>query len=159
MEYYDPDDILLNETRIQVVFKHKVQNFGFLGQRSRILPENKKVEVPYFLVAFLLKNDHCKLAEGFPDKSLLEDISAKPGVIDLRSVCPYFFYLHSILLKEEVSLPEFFYERIGDHSSLVLKKAFSEDDVWRLDVIERGLIVRSRRTFQRFHNFLILGHN
>ncbi|CAD26002.1 hypothetical protein [Encephalitozoon cuniculi GB-M1] len=158
MEYYSPDDILLGESRIQVTFKHKIRNFGFLGPRPKILPENRRVEVPYFLVSFLLRNGHCELGEGFLKESLLEDIRAKPSTVDLRSVCPYFFYLYAMLLGEGAGLPEFFYERVGDYSSLVLKKTFSEDDVWRLDMVERSLVVGSRRRFQRFCAFLVARH-
>ncbi|AFN84061.1 hypothetical protein EROM_110790 [Encephalitozoon romaleae SJ-2008] len=159
MEYYNAEDILLNESKIPVTFKHKIQNFGFLGVRSKILPENRKVDVPYFLVDFLLRNGHCELDMGVLPESLLSDIKAKPSAVDLRSVCPYFFYLYSTLLREEVSLSEFFYERIRDYSPLVLKKAFSEDDIWRLDMTERNLVVHSRRVFQRFYSFLVVGHS
>ncbi|KAG5858995.1 hypothetical protein KMI_09g14220 [Encephalitozoon hellem] len=158
MEYYSLDDILLDEQRIPVIFKHRIQNFGFLGSRAKVVPENKKVDAPYFLVGFLLRNGHCELDKEFPDEALLYDIRAKPSAVDLRSVCPYFFYLYSILLREKVFLPEFFYERVGDYSSLVLKREFSEDDVWKLDMIERGLIVCSRRMFQRFYSFFVTGN-
>lgn len=158
MEYYSVEDILLNESKIPVIFKHKIQNFGFLGTRPKILPENRKVDVPYFLVDFLLRNGHCELDKGFLAESLLSDIKAKPSAVDLRSVCPYFFYLYSALLRDEISLSEFFYERIGDYSPLVLKKAFSEDDVWRLDMAERSLVMHSRKAFQRFYSFFVIGH-
>lgn len=159
MQYYDPDDILLGESRIPVVFAHRIQNFGFLGPRTcKAVPRGRRVDVPYFLVAFLMRNGHCELAEGFPDAGVLDDIRARASAVDLRSRSHYFFFLYSMLLGAKEPLQEFFYERVADYSCLVLKSVFSEDDVWQLDMTERALVTRSRRRFQEFHGFLVGRH-
>ncbi|KAM0671750.1 hypothetical protein CWI42_120800 [Ordospora colligata] len=156
MTYYDIDDIMLNEQKIPITFNHTVLNFGLLGSRAcKTISAGKKVDAPYFLVGFLLRNGHCNLSSEFNNEKVMEDIRAKPSAVDLRSVCPYFFYLHSILADSNALLAEFFYERIGDYSPLILKDTFSEDDVWKLEMTERQLIIRARRIFQRFKIFFM----
>ncbi|KAH9410617.1 hypothetical protein HK407_12g17480 [Ordospora pajunii] len=156
MVYYDVDDIMLSEQKIPVTFNHTVLNFGLLGSDTcRTIPAGKKVDAPYFLVGFLLRNGHCKMSREFHSEKVVEDIRAKPSAVDLRSVCPYFFYLHSMLAGSHALLAEFFYERIGDYSPLILKDAFSEDDVWKLEMTERRLIVQARKTFQSFRVFFL----
>lgn len=156
MQYYDVDDILLHESTIKVEFKCRIRNFGFLlsQPRSSIIPENRSVEAPYFLVGFLLRNGYCLLSSELLDDALLNDIRAKASIVDLRSICPYFFLLCSMIMDESKTLSEFFYERLNEHSALLLKETLSEDDMWRMDVMEKSLIVGSRRMLQGFRKFL-----
>lgn len=156
MDYYDIDEILLHESKVKVEFKHKIYNFGFLvSQAHNSIPENKKVDAPYFLIEFLLKNDHCKLS-GVPlDRTVLNDIRAKASIVDLRAICPYFFYLYSMLLEEKGLLAEFFYERMSEYFRFLMGERFSEDDVWRLDIMEKKLTLRGRRQFQSFRSFFV----
>lgn len=157
MDYYDVDDILLRETRVRVAFRHKIHNFGFLASQSTsVVPENRKVEVPYFLVEFLLRNDHCRLCDDALNDGLLNSMRAKASIVDLRAVCPHFFLLYSRIADRKM-LAGFFYERMGDFCRLLLKEAFSEDDVCRLDAGERRLVVESRRQLQRFRMFFVGG--
>jgi GINS complex subunit 3 len=155
MNYYDIDDILMQESRLKVRFNHRIRNFGFSpSEKGSHIPAGKKAEVPYFLVSFLLRNGHCTLAEELIDDTLLNDLKAKSSLVDLGSLCKYFFYLYSELLPE-AGLEAFFLERMSDHSALVLKETFSENDAWRLDAVERKLIVKSRKTLQMFRRFFI----
>lgn len=158
MDYYDIDDILLHESRMKVEFKHRIFNFGFTASHpSGAIAENRKVDVPYFLIGFLLRNNHCEVCRDTPNTMLIHDMRANASIVDLRTVCPYFFYLYPVILNDRRSLAEFFYERVGEYSKLLLKETFSEDDVWRLDMTERKLIVESRRSFLLFRSFLITG--
>jgi GINS complex subunit 3 len=158
MEYYNIDDILARESRLKVRFNHRIHNFGFLPLETQThIPKGKKVEAPYFLVSFLLRNDHCMVAEELIGDVLLSDLRAKPSLVDLGSICKYFFFLYSELVPS-IDLRTFFLERMDDYSALMLKEGLSGDDTWRLDAAEKRLIANSRRRFQAFRRFFIGKH-
>lgn len=157
MKYYNFDDIAFQESKLKVRFKHRIQNIGqALGYNDRSIPASRRVDVPLFLVSFLLKNGHCNLAEKLVDDNLSNDLKAKACLVNLNEISNYFLLLIADIGQKEEAM-DLFNDRISDFSILLLKETFGEDDLWKMDATEKRLIVEARRELQKFRRFFISG--
>jgi GINS complex subunit 3 len=151
MDYYNIDRILAEEEKLKVKLPHNIETFGFyINPSLSAIRKDTKAELPLFLVKFLIQNGFCTLAEN-PLDLVRDDLEAQASLVDLRN---RHFFLVNRLLSEPSKLAEFFYERIGSFTSLLLKDGFTEDDVARMSYEEKKLITNSRKSFKEFQDFL-----
>jgi hypothetical protein len=154
MEFYNIDSIGQKEGKVRVRFNHDVNFVGFYcSQSDKSIPKNAPVDVPLFLVDFLLENEHCTLSKEILSDTERNDLLAKASSVNLRSINPHFFMFYKSVppLKDDSSfLYDVFTERMRDFSLLMYKEALSEDDLVGMDVSERKLIVKSRKKYTQY---------
>ncbi|KAI5176346.1 hypothetical protein PAEPH01_2278 [Pancytospora epiphaga] len=152
MDYYSVDSILAAEEKIQVTFRHQIDNFGFyISPSLQSIRANIRADLPFFLVAFLLRNGHCKLATS----QLLEikdDLDADASIVDLSN--SHFFVLNSYYENTRY-LASVLFERLSIHAALIVKEDFSENDLLIMDYSERAYLIKSRENFKMFQDFFL----
>lgn len=150
MDYYCIDSILAEEEKLKVKFASEIDNFGFyLSPAHQSIKKDTKVDLPLFLIKFLLLNEHCSVVEH-PLKAVKHDLDAGAALVDLKN---RYFYGVNVLIYDRRYLFHVFFERIGSLVTLLPKDDFGEDDVARLSSEEKRIAVRSRRVFAEFENF------
>ncbi|ELA41016.1 uncharacterized protein VICG_01975 [Vittaforma corneae ATCC 50505] len=150
MDYYCIDSILAEEEKLKVKFSHEVENFGFyLGPTHSSIKRDAKVDLPFFLIKFLLLNEYCCVVEH-PLKTMKHDLDAGAVLVDLKN---RYFYTVNMHIYDRKYLFHTFFERIGSLITLLPKGDFSEDDVAKLSSEEKKIIVCSRRVFVEFENY------
>lgn len=155
MEYYSVDSIMADEEKIKVKFPCQIRNFGFyINPTLGAIRGGTRVDVPYFLVAFLLRNEHCVLVDPRVDR-LKDDLDAEAGIVDLSGT--HFFMLDRHYA-DRGYLAGIFYERMGAGARLIVKEDFSEDDLALTSHCERRLLIESRRRFKTFQDFFLRKH-
>lgn len=150
MEYYNIDSILAQEEKIMVKLPRDIENFGFyLSPEHATIKKDTKVELPFFLVKFLLKHEYCSIADH-PVQNRKDDLDANASLVDLKN--EHFYGLGKFLFDHDY-LSKVFLERIGTFMTFLAKDDFSEDDLSELSYEERKLILKARKTFIKFQNF------
>jgi len=150
MEYYNIDSILAEEEKLKVKFLHDIDNFGFyISPTHSVIKRETKVDLPFFLVKFLVMNDYCHVVEH-PLKAVKFDLDAGAGIVDFRSK---YFYSLNMFIYDRKYLSSIFFERIGTFVPILLKEDFNEDDVSKLSSEERKIILSSRRNYVKFEDF------
>lgn len=150
MDYYDLFCILAEEEKLKVRFNHAVDNFGFfLSPSTSCIHAGTPVEMPFFLVSFLLKNDHCQRVDS--RVLLLKDpLDAEASIVSLRDT--FFFSIESQFEYSDWVIA-LFYERMAAHTKLIVKPDFNEEDTRLLSSEERKYIVQSRRWFKMYQDY------
>ncbi len=149
MDYYDIHSILIDEEKVNVKFKHTIYNFGFyIGPRISNIKKNKKVDLPYFLVGFLIQNEHCEITSRYTE--LKNDLAAEPSIVNLRDT--HFFMIESRFFDPDILLSIFF-ERLGVYLKNVMKYEFCENDTQMLSYEERKYVITCRKWFKAFEDF------
>lgn len=152
MDYYDIDAILADEEKLKVKFNYKIDCFGmFGGQSSQIINPGKAIELPFFLISFLLINEHCELVNS-PLEQLKDDLDAHSPIVDLNNS---HFYHTSKNPENYKYLGNIFYERIGDFIKYLNKEDFSEEDISKLSYVERKYLIGSRKMYKMFQDFYL----
>lgn len=155
MDYYNIDSILAHEEKIKVKFPHQIRNFGFyINPTLSAIRSGTHVDVPYFLVDFLLRNEHCVLVDSRVDR-LKDDLDAEAGIVDLSDT--HFFMLDRNYADCSY-LVNIFYERVGAGAKLIVKEDFSEGDLTVMSHCEKKLFIESRRCFKMFQDFFFRKH-
>lgn len=150
MDYYSIDRILAEEEKLKVKLPYNVETFGFyINPSLSMIRKDTSTELPFFLVKFLILNGYCMLTEK-PLDLVRDDLEAQASLVDLKN---RHFFLVNKFLSDPLELSEFFYERVGSFTSLLLKDGFTEDDVARMSYEEKKLIMSSRKTFKAFQDF------
>lgn len=150
MDYYNVDTILADEEKLNVKFDHTIKNFGFYISPSTLdIKKGFKVDLPCFLIKFLLKNDHCSV-ESCLYFDLENDFAAAASIVNLRDT--HFFLVESQFIDTEIIL-NIFFERLGDFLKYIIKEDFSENDMSLLSYEERKYVIICRKWFKYFENF------
>lgn len=153
MNYFSIDDILMNETKIKVKFKNKIDNFGFyISETTKGIPKDKSVELPYFLIKFLIENKHCELVDDLLPKDLQDDLKACPFLVNLNNFYQ-FFYLFLANFEEKKFAKQILTERLSKFSKLIIKENLDEDDIYFMDQTEKKIILKGRESFQTFNKY------
>lgn len=150
MDYYSIDSILANEEKLKVKFAHQIDGFGFyINSSLRAIRAGTVAELPFYLIGFLLKNEHCRLVES---RLALckDDLDAAPAIVDLSD--SHFFRLGSYF-EDTAYLTDIFYERVSEHARLIVRDNFSENDLSLLSHCERRFLLECRKSFKRFQDF------
>lgn len=155
MNYYKIDRILAEEEKISVKFEKDIENFGFYaGPLQSNVKADTKVDMPLFLVKFLIQNEHCFLVDHPLTKKsstlLRNDLEANSSIVDLKN---RHFYFVNRNIGEKDFLNRIFFERIGTHIILITKEDFNEDDMSKLSYEEKRIIADSRKKFLEFEEF------
>lgn len=152
MDYYHIDAILADEEKLKVKFKCKIDSFGICsGQNSPIINPGKAIELPFFLISFLLINEHCELINS-PLEQLKDELDAHSPIVDMNNS---HFYHTNKNLENYKYLANIFYERIGDFIKYLSKEDFSEEDISKLSYVERKYLMKSRKIFKMFQDFYL----
>lgn len=150
MEYYNVESILAEEEKLNVKFAHDIQNFGFyISPTLNTIKKDTKVDLPFFLVKFLILNEYCHIVEH-PVKSVKFELDACSAIVDLK--CRHFYSI-GMFIYDRRYLCSVFFERIGSFVPILLKGEFSEDDVSRLSSEERRMIISARKCYVQFEEF------
>jgi len=150
MDYYSVDSILADEERIKVKFEHQIDNFGFYINTSlSAIRENTKIDLPFFLLSFLLRNEHCTLVRSQVG-ALKDDLDADPTIVCLKDT--HFFVLNS-RFEDPAYLLDVFYERIGTFARTIVKDDFCENDLSLMSYSEGEYLIGCQRNFKRFQDF------
>lgn len=150
MDYYSVDSILADEEKVKVRFEYQIDNFGFYINTSLgVLRANTKADLPFFLISFLLKNEHCTLVESHVG-ALKNDLDADAAMVDLKDI--HFFILNSHF-EDTAYLLDVFYERISSFVKTIVKEDFCESDLSLMSCDEKRYLVACRKNFKRFQDF------
>ncbi|KAM0679610.1 DNA replication protein [Glugoides intestinalis] len=150
MDYYNIDLILAQEEKIMVKLPRDVENFGFyLSPEHLTIKKDTNVELPFFLVKFLLQHEYCNIT-AHPVENRKNDLDANASLVNLNN--EHFYGLGKFLFDQEY-LSKIFLERIGAFMTFLPKEDFSQDDLTKQSYEERKLILRARKVFVEFQNF------
>jgi hypothetical protein len=150
MNYYDIDNIIAQEEKLKVKFPYNIKNFGFyINPNTSDIKMDTHVDLPYFLVKFLLENDYCSLVEN-PLNLIKNELDAAPRKIDLKNRN---FYNLNKFINDKVYLSDIFYQRMGSYASLMEKQSFNEDDMAIMSYEEKKIMLSSEKTFKLFKQF------
>lgn len=145
MNYYDIQDIELNESLIPLKFKYTIL------QPPYYIKKNKTYHLPLYLTRFALENEHCFLAKKFLSENEKSELEIEPKMFNARKKSKYFFRLVKHAYNEKNLASEVFVERMRNFSEKIYKEFFEEDDVKILDDIEKKIICKSRSMFKKFN--------
>lgn len=101
-DFWDIDDLLAEEEPVSLVSSKEIRGLGHLDRnnKSADLPQNRRIEVPFWLGLILSQR---VLAELELPKYLKDSyryaIRADPALINLRGQSPYFFELGETVAK------------------------------------------------------------
>ncbi|KAF9762956.1 DNA replication complex GINS protein PSF3 [Nosema granulosis] len=151
MDYFSIDDILMNETKIKVKFRNKINNFGFyLSESTKDIDENKNVELPYFLIKFLIENKHCEAVEEILPKEIKNELKACSSIVCLNQIYPYFYLFLSNFDDTKEFARDILIERISKFSKMIIKENLDEDDIYFMDQSEKKVLLSAREFFKRY---------
>ncbi|CAD6269810.1 unnamed protein product [Miscanthus lutarioriparius] len=95
--YYDIDDILMEDEPISVVFQVTANGVGLLdpGAESNCVEKGAKVDLPFWLAHGLLTLEQAVSINPPPcfTQRTWKEIQADAACVDLRVLCPYFYEL------------------------------------------------------------------
>lgn len=142
MDYFDLRDILVREEYVCVRFPHRITSLSFVlsPERSEI-PAHKRIEVPIFLLDFILQNDHCSVEREVVPVETREDLHAKPSNVHLSHISRHFYSLARIFYSQDA---EFFCDVLLNRLSCFLQKfvekKLDEKDLDTMDAVEADII-------------------
>ena len=149
------EDIVNAETKIKVVFNHKINNFGFLiNDTTQDIEVGVKVDVPLYIAQFLLENKHCTLVNEILSEEIKNDLRANSSIINLNLLYTYFYYFISNFEDNDYVL-NIMFSRYNCLFKLILKERLDEDDLYILDVSEKKVITTARKYFLLYRTFFI----
>ncbi|EOB12937.1 hypothetical protein NBO_304g0004 [Nosema bombycis CQ1] len=154
MDYYSIDEILTEETKLKVKFKHKINNFEcyFSSDHDREIEADKKIELPYFLVKFLIENRHCEIVQDLITKEMVNELKAFPPSVDLNQIYNYFYrFLQNF--NEKDFTKEMLKERLSKFSKMIIKENLNEDDIYFMDKSEKHVIQSGREAFLEYKKY------
>lgn len=150
MDYYSVDAILAEEDKLKVKLPKDVNNFAFYhGPGQEILKKDTKVDLPFFLIKFLIQNEYCTIIEH-PVDAIKNDLDACSHIVNLKNK---HFYEVGRFITDRKYLAQVFFERIGSFINILPKEDFSEDDLCNLSYEEKKIILKSRKQYSEFQNF------
>lgn len=153
MNYFSIDDILMNETKIKIKFNNKINNFGFyISENTKEIKKDKNVELPYFLIKFLIENKHCEIVDDLLQKDLQNDLKACSSLVNLNNFYKY-FYLFLSNFKEKNFVKNILIERLSKFSKMIIKENLDEDDIYFMDQTEKKIILKGRESFLTFNKY------
>lgn len=160
MEFYDINLILAEETKVTVKFNQDVDFFGFyFSENFSYIPKNQAVKIPFFMVDFLLENEHCILSDDFVQENIKNDLMAKPSLVNLNE--NYFnFYNFGILISKYLNTRDFifevFCERAADFCQALFKDKLTDEYYLLMDINEKRIWFFSAIILGKFRQFLRL---
>lgn len=150
MNYYNIDSILAEEEKVKVKFPHQIRHFGFyIGPGVSTIRSDTKIDLPFFLVSFLLKNEHCTI-EASRYLQFKDDFAAEASIVNLRDT--HFFILESNF-ENSTEILNIFYERLAACIKLIIKDDFTEEDTVLMSYEERQYTIYCRKWFKMFQDF------
>ncbi|TBU04316.1 hypothetical protein CWI36_0780p0010 [Hamiltosporidium magnivora] len=160
MEFYDLNLILAEETKVTVKFNHDVDFFGFyFAENLSYIPKNHSVKVPFFMVDFLLENEHCILVDDFVEENTKNNLMAKPSLVNLSE--NYFnFYYFGIIISKYLNIKDFlfevFCERTSDFCNELFTDKLTDDNYLLMDINEKIIMFFSAFILEKYRRFLRL---
>eukprot|EP00249_Psilotum_nudum_P009592 c22029_g1_i4 orf=194-748(+) len=94
--YYDLDDLLVEEEPLSVIFRVAADGVGLLdpGSEDNNVDQGAKVDLPLWLAQDLFHRQAVVInLPSFFGQRLRKEVKADPACVDLRSRCPYFYGL------------------------------------------------------------------
>lgn len=142
MDYFDLRDVLVREEYVCVKFPHRITSLGFaLGPERREIPAHKRIEVPVFLLDFILQNDHCSVEREVVSAELREDLRANPSNVHLSHISRHFYGLARIFYTQDA---EFFCDvllsRLSCFLQKLVEKKLDEQDLDTMDACEADIM-------------------
>ncbi|KAK6090876.1 hypothetical protein P3W45_000121 [Vairimorpha bombi] len=155
MTDYSLENALVNETKVRVKFKHRINNFGFfISDLFENIEPDAKVDIPLYIAKFFLENKHCTLCNEIIQEDIKNDIRANSSIINLSSMYSYFYYFVSNFYDKEYVI-EIMFSRYNKLYTLILKERLDEDDIFILDATEKRIIVEARRVYLIYRSYFI----
>ncbi|ORX87693.1 GINS complex, Psf3 component [Anaeromyces robustus] len=129
--YFDLDDILAEQQKMQISFNVDIPGLGFLENNpGGPLHKNEKVLMPYWIIMCLtlipLSDDGNIFELNYPkcfNKQCLNQLIADPTTVNLYQLCPYYYQLGYNLLnvaQDSFSLSEILYNAFRKRIPLIM---------------------------------------
>lgn len=103
--YYDIQDILMQDENVSTVFLHKANGAGFLDPSSEDnnVARGSVVDLPLWLAQDLVQRQivHVRLPGCFNER-VRKEVQADPACVDLRSKCPFYYEMGCKLVELNV---------------------------------------------------------
>lgn len=155
MDYYSVDKILADEVKIKIKIKSKIHHFGFfIDDLNNDINENLSVDIPLYISLFFLKNKHCILCNDILSEDFKNDLRSNSSIVNLTSVCSYFYNFVSIFYEQEY-VNNIFFNRICKFYTLIMKEKLEEEDIFLMDNIEKNIIIRARINYLMYRMYFI----
>lgn len=160
-DYYDMDDIIMEDEPIQVIFQVGANGVGLLdpGSENNCVEKGAKVELPFWLAHELQLRQAVSiyLPACFSQKTRKE-IKADAACVNLRARCPYFYELGCkiVPLVSDKTIGSFLYGTFTSRYLEMLSKSHSASVVTapkflpRLSKEETQLFEASRSSMVAF---------
>ncbi|KAG6529293.1 DNA replication complex GINS protein PSF3-like [Zingiber officinale] len=129
-DYYDMDDIIMEDQHIQVIFQVGANGVGLLdpGSENNSVEKGAKVELPFWLAHELQLRQAVSiyLPACFSQKTRNE-IKADAACVNLKVHCPYFYELGCkiVPLVSDKTIGSFLYETFTSRYLEMLSKSHS----------------------------------
>ncbi|EDQ31163.1 hypothetical protein EBI_25877 [Enterocytozoon bieneusi H348] len=169
MEYYNINNFLSDEQYVSIMFNEKI----YPTKLYKGINPFKKIELPIFLIKFLLENEFCEICAKCDNKlidnllifNIKNDLYAQPELVNFQNQYFYTFINASEQISFDTKLNSLnqntffintiFLYRMGYFSKLLVKDNFHEKDLEYLSFEEYNIILNARYMYQRYQKYEI----
>ena len=152
MEYFDVDDISFREETLCIKFPYKVEFLGlFLLNEREDVPASRRVDVPVFLLDFILQNGHCFIEKEVLSLETRNSLHAKPAAVSISGISRHFYEIAHMLYEQDYS---FFYEvflgRMAHLLQKLVEKNLGEQEIEKMDINEEKIISFTEKSITEY---------
>lgn len=153
MEYYSLEDVMTDGVEMLVRVEREVDREVSGRMLNRVIRKDRWTKLPLYLIKDIkVSYDIAKTIKTLGMDSKIEELEAKASIVKV----PHHFYSFINKVKRIVpdkhilSVYNSFLDRTVEHGVLLLRDREREEEVERMDGLERAVFRRSKKVFREY---------